>query len=178
MLMCLSVLCRDISNRAALTALTYEIVSPWQRCYGETRDYEGVIWGYKLTLRFSRSRRFKTGGNSCSNSSFVMYPARNASQRLLMRFCVWVRDLRVASLHPAESVFLLVDAADLIFFLSFLISLILSWLCPAIMPFLPLSPEIVKVLPWRSSVLDHREVNSHRSGGSPGKILCGYLLTY
>jgi len=50
-----------------------------------------------------------------------------------MRSCVWVRDLRVASLHFAESVFLLVAKADLILFLSFLISLmflpprILDW---------------------------------------------------
>jgi len=50
-----------------------------------------------------------------------------------MRSCVWVRDLRVASLHFAESVFLLVAKAELILFLSFLISLmflpprILDW---------------------------------------------------
>ena len=66
------------------------------------------------------------GGSSPLNSVDVISPARNASQRLLMRSCEWVRDLRVASLHPAESVFLLVVKSDLILFLSFLISLILS----------------------------------------------------
>lgn len=77
---------------------------------------------YEFISRFSRSLELRIGGSSRLNSFEVISPARNASQRLLMRSCVWVRDLRVASLHFAESVFLLVAKADLILFLSFLIS--------------------------------------------------------
>lgn len=88
----------------------------------------GLIRFYEFILRFSRSLLFRIGGSSRFSSFEVISPARKASQRLLMRSCVWVRDLRVASLHFAESVSLLVATPDLIMFLFFLISLM--WLPP------------------------------------------------
>jgi hypothetical protein len=45
------------------------------------------------------------------------------------------------------------------------------------MPFLPLSPEIVKVLSTASPLWDHREANTHCSPESPVKILCGDFHT-